>query len=151
MFDPFSFDLAQGELLCLWVAVQRPSLMVSASCWVCLFRPWASHPLECGLSSAPGDFVWFFKTLGIFSFLGPYHRIKSRSIRHLLTVPTSLLKGNIPKQHCHCLKCLVEMLRKLAGTLQREALQTIPRHRPCPATLSIPRGGPDSERRTPVP
>lgn len=121
--------------------------MVSALCWACLVRPWASHPLECGLSSAPGVLV--FKPLAFF----PSWVLTIKSKAEALDTSDS---SDFPterkhfKAARHCLKCLVEMLRNLAGTLRREDLQTIPRHQPCPAALHIPGGGADSERRTPA-
>lgn len=106
-----------------------PSLMVSALCWACLVRPWASHPLECGLSSAPGVLV--FKPLAFF----PSWVLTMKSKAEALDTSDSSdfpIERKHFKAACHCLKCLVEMLRNLEGGFtnhsQAPALPSRPPH-----------------------
>lgn len=122
--------MGEGVDSCTEASLQ--SERVSCGCFFTQVQ-WPASSQVCTFL-APADFL---KTPCIFSLMGSYQEIKSRGVRLLLTVLTSLLKGKF-QSSTSLPQMLIKDAVKLAEALKRETSPGIP-SAPNP-TLHIPAG-----------
>lgn len=159
MFEPVSSGLPQnasGASLSVGRSIdpfrQGSWQPESVSCWVLPGQAhrWASQPLEYGLSSAPGVFVFVVQTpLHFFPSWALTKKSETEGIDSFWEFWLSYGKENF-QSSTSLPAILIRDAVELAGALQREALQTIPRHQSCSPPSTFLGEGPVWRERMPL-